>query len=227
MAQSLASIDVAAKSGSPACRGNADLVADALAPATPDDVLAALECDVPIVLLPVRVETRVLQQPGGSWSLCVRVYPDGIHVDSHEAELTASEQDAGIAFWASLVAERDAAWRGQVDALGAQRAAWFAEATRIDPKTADESGRARSRPRAPLVRSGPRRSGSVPVRGARRWRGRALKDLRPRGLKIALHAEGQLLDVALAPQARELGAQLDGRSDKTLILAIEEKTDLA
>jgi hypothetical protein len=71
MAQSLASIDVAAKRLA-GLRRNADLVADALAPATPDDVLAALERDVPIVLLPVRLETRVLQQPGGSVNATLR-----------------------------------------------------------------------------------------------------------------------------------------------------------
>ena len=43
----------------------------------------------PVVLFPVRMETRFFPQTDGSVELCVRVYPDAIHVDSHEPELTA------------------------------------------------------------------------------------------------------------------------------------------
>jgi hypothetical protein len=112
-----------------------DLVAAILNAATPDDVLASLERDVPLVLLPVRVETRVLQNQSGNWELCVRVHPDGVHVDVHEQDLIQPELDAGLNFWGQPVAEREAAWQALVASFGAQRAAWIAEATRTDPQT--------------------------------------------------------------------------------------------
>jgi hypothetical protein len=105
-----------------------------LTAATPDDMLGALEPDIPLVLLPVRLETRVAQKAGG-WQLLVRVFPDALHADTHEAALTQVEEDAGLAFWARPAAERGAAWSGLVQTFGPQRAAWIAEATRSDPAT--------------------------------------------------------------------------------------------
>ena len=112
-----------------------DRVGAQLAPATPDEVLGAIERDVPIVLLPVRLETRVVEKPAGEWQLLVRVYPDALHSDAHEPALTQAEEDAGVAFWARPNTERDAAWSGLVQLLGPGRAAWVAEATRTDPST--------------------------------------------------------------------------------------------
>ena len=100
-----------------------------LVQATPDEELGALEPDVPIVLLPVRLETRVLSRQSG-WDLGVRMFPDAIHGDAHEPALTQPEQAAGAAFWARPAGERDVAWAELVALLGAQRAAWVAEATR-------------------------------------------------------------------------------------------------
>ena len=40
--------------------------------------------DRPLALLPVRLETRFFPQPNGSSELRVRVYPDKIHLDSHD-----------------------------------------------------------------------------------------------------------------------------------------------
>jgi hypothetical protein len=113
----------------------ADHVSIHLAPATPDEVLGALERDVPLVLLPVRLETRVVEQPRGQWQLLVRIYPDAIHSDTHEPGLTQAEEDAGLAFWTHSGSERDAAWAGLIALVGPQRAAWIAEATRTDPVT--------------------------------------------------------------------------------------------
>ncbi|HMH16891.1 MAG TPA: hypothetical protein VK572_01980, partial [Burkholderiales bacterium] len=140
LARSVASIKAATAAVSK-LRTNNDRVADHLIPATPDQVLGALELTVPLVLLPVRLETRVAQQPAGGWSLCVRVFPDAIHIDAHEPELTALEQEAGLAFWQSAGGgDRASAWLGLVQSLGAQRAAWVAEATRTDPETGTPIG---------------------------------------------------------------------------------------
>ena len=83
-----------------------------------------LSGDRPLVLLPVRLETRFFGQ-----ELRVRVFPDRIHVDTHEPELTADEVEWGKHFHALLwnaktEDERKNAWRQLVDRYGPQRSAW-------------------------------------------------------------------------------------------------------
>jgi hypothetical protein len=60
----------------------------------------------PTALLPVRLETRFVDangETGGQRTeLLVRVYPDQIHTDSHETELTEKEVRWGKRFWATL-----------------------------------------------------------------------------------------------------------------------------
>jgi len=60
----------------------------------------------PIALLPVRLETRFVDQEGTNngdpSELLIRVYPDQVHTDSHEAELTDDEVLWGRNFWATL-----------------------------------------------------------------------------------------------------------------------------
>src|SRR5436190_21068857 len=86
--------------------------------------------DRPLALFPVRLETRFFAQPDGSSELRVRVYPDKVHLDSHEPELTPDERDWGRHTW-ELVwrAGNDAqgqatAWRQLADRFGDARAAW-------------------------------------------------------------------------------------------------------
>jgi hypothetical protein len=88
----------------------------------------------PLVLFPVRLETRFFQQADGSFELRVRVYPDKVHIDSHEPDLTADELTWGKHFWeetwraAKDEERRKAAWRQLADRLDPQRAAWVARA---------------------------------------------------------------------------------------------------
>lgn len=102
----------------------------------------------PLVLLPVRLETRFFPQPDGTSELRVRVYPDTIHNDSHEPELTAEEVTWGKHFWeqrwrAAGNEEREkAAWRQLADRLDPQRAAWVMRT--LTPLNPDE------RPREPI-----------------------------------------------------------------------------
>ena len=102
------------------------------------DPLTGVDGDVPIVLLPVRVETRFVTD-AGAVMLLVRVYPDDIVVDDHREALTDAEVSAATAYWdrvwrsgrSDTDAHRQAfiALAGQV---GAHRALWVARATAPD-----------------------------------------------------------------------------------------------
>ncbi|MEO6773089.1 MAG: hypothetical protein ABI467_08700 [Kofleriaceae bacterium] len=96
---------------------------------TPAADIARLESTAPIVLLPVRIETRFsVAAAGASPQLLVRMYPDEIAADAHEPELSAAEQAAGDAYWASAAntgSEQLSAWQTLLQSYPAQRAAWI------------------------------------------------------------------------------------------------------
>ena len=107
---------------------------------TPGEVMPPAESlcpsDLPLVLLPVRLETRFFLQPDGGADLKVRIYPDKIHIDSHERDITSDEVSWGKNYWeqdwragddADL---RAAAWRQIADRLTAERAAWVVRSLR-------------------------------------------------------------------------------------------------
>ena len=104
---------------------------------TTDERLGLLDHAVPLVLFPVRLETRF--QPAGPVAsveeLLLRVYPDDVHVDGHEPLLTEAEWDAGRAYWnrvgedaTSAEVERRA-WEWLSGQLGPARARWVARQT--------------------------------------------------------------------------------------------------
>src|SRR5262249_32196809 len=81
---------------------------------------------LPIALLPVRLETRFQAA-----TLLIRVYPDNIHLDSHEPELTPDELRRGRDFWQQLAAGTDQkdAWAELARFHGPERGEWIAKQT--------------------------------------------------------------------------------------------------
>jgi hypothetical protein len=89
---------------------------------TPEDGVAHLDGRVPVALLPVRIETRFAD---GGATLHVRIFPEQVHVDSHEPELTDDEVAAASEYWRRR-------WKGADEARGA----WEAVASRFRPTRA-------------------------------------------------------------------------------------------
>jgi hypothetical protein len=104
--------------------------AGGLISADPDDPIGPLAAEYPVVLFPVRVETRFARErtPPELW---VRVYPDEILAHLHTPELDEAEIAAGHAYWreAWTPDQALAAWGRLVQALPPPRAAWAARAT--------------------------------------------------------------------------------------------------
>ncbi|MCA0454431.1 MAG: hypothetical protein LCI00_10690 [Chloroflexi bacterium] len=90
--------------------------------------LSGLDDQYPILLMPLRLETRWRVAERELW---VRVYPDDCSVDSFEPTLSEVEVTSGQRFWAGMwaaggvEAQQRAAWRGLVASHGAGRAAYI------------------------------------------------------------------------------------------------------
>lgn len=95
----------------------------------------------PLLLFPVRVETRfAARRTGPGTDLLLRVYPDDIHLDSHEPALTEEEERRGREFWAHVAAAPTGTdrqehirqdWQRLTEQFGTTRAAWIARV--LDP----------------------------------------------------------------------------------------------
>ncbi|WP_290873615.1 hypothetical protein, partial [Aquabacterium sp.] len=126
-----------------------------------------LEGDTPLLLFPVRLETRYERQGQNPPDLLVRIYPDAAQVQRHLQALTEVEQTAGRAYWAARFARlgqpapqtepermRDqrpqALWAEMVKALRAPRAAYVVNRTRpLNAHLLDQADAALAAPAEP------------------------------------------------------------------------------
>ena len=112
------------------------LIATGAAGSADPALAATLAASHPIVLLPVRVETRYAGAAGGGRELLVRIWPDQVHVDAHDPRLTATEAEAGQQFWVADwrcggdQERRRRAWQSLAQRFDPARAGWIARATR-------------------------------------------------------------------------------------------------
>ena len=128
----------------PLFKSSFTLAAAAADPASP----ALCPSDAPLVLLPVRLETRFFTLPDSAIELRIRVFPDKIHLDSHEPDLLPGERDWGAHYWeqdwraGNDETARAVAWGQLVDRFGAARGGWIARV--LTPTNAQQ------RPTAPV-----------------------------------------------------------------------------
>jgi hypothetical protein len=113
----------------------------------PRKSIARLDDGFPILLFPVRLETR-FKAVDGRHQLWVRVYPDDCSIDTFEETLSVVEIANARRYWQELwragrvESDERGAWRGLVASHGSGRAAWIIQNYRpvneIDhPKKAD------------------------------------------------------------------------------------------
>lgn len=81
----------------------------------------------PLLMFPVKLETRYLPENANQGTLWVRIFPDQVFFDTHEPKLTAAEKSAGERYWEKT---NRAAWRHLVNNYGPKRAAWIRQVTR-------------------------------------------------------------------------------------------------
>src|SRR5438552_6594233 len=88
-----------------------------------------IDPQIPITMLPVRIETRFAGTPAAP-RLLVRLYPDDGHIDNHDRRLTRGEVSAGKRYWTSIRTGTagDQVWAQLLKDVGATRAIWVRQA---------------------------------------------------------------------------------------------------
>ena len=98
---------------------------------TPEDAVATLAGNVPVLMLPARLETRF---SAGGQQLDVRVFPDQVHVTAHDPALTEDELAGLTWYWERRwpapedQTRADEAWAGLVARFRPGRAAFLVRA---------------------------------------------------------------------------------------------------
>ncbi|MFZ4573787.1 MAG: hypothetical protein ACOYN0_05275 [Phycisphaerales bacterium] len=97
----------------------------------PPSLYSELDARLPIVMLPVRLETRYFDAGGGQVELRVRVFPSGAHVTTDKPGVDPFERDQTVAYWSTRhekgdqSAATDSAWQRLTRLFGAPRAQWL------------------------------------------------------------------------------------------------------
>ncbi len=97
----------------------------------PEVPYAELEAALPIVMLPVRLETRYFDVDPATVELRVRIFPSVAHVTTTRSGVDPAERDETIAYWRTRRASGDdsaatnAAWRRMVQLFGDPRAQYL------------------------------------------------------------------------------------------------------
>jgi hypothetical protein len=100
--------------------------------ASPQELTAQLDDAYPVLLFPIRLETKFMKVKERD-ELWVRIFPDDILIETHEAALTAEEIEAGQDYWEAIwraggnLGRELGAWRVLVNRYRAPRAAWIAK----------------------------------------------------------------------------------------------------
>lgn len=100
----------------------------------PRETISRLDDAVPLLMMPLRLETRFKQSDTGKPQLWLRIYPDDCWIDSFSPTLTQTEALNARTYWAAVwsanhdTAQERGAWAALVAAHGAARARWIVKA---------------------------------------------------------------------------------------------------
>lgn len=166
--------------------------------------------NLPLALFPVRLETRFVTE-GATTYLCVRIFPDDVHVETHEPGLTADEERWGRHLWEQVwrTGRVAAAERALQDELagrfGPGRAAWIARTLApLNPQ---------ARPAAPVPEDKPLPVAPIfPTVASRAesWtRAPQVRALPDRWVLLAYRSTGRVLTAVSEPVRRPLAAGPD------------------
>jgi hypothetical protein len=187
----------------------------------------------PIALLPVRLETRYVAKDALHYELRVRIFPDAIHLDSHQTLMSLVENQDGRAYWEKRLADGPEAettrmaWHALCERHGESRVLWIAAA--LDPygrggryQPGDGGPGAPPIPMLPVAPSGwidPARMRALPDR----WAIVGFRDQH----RILLHWTKPVPPwLQVTPELGEPGSELEGGQDaKSLSAGIEWLTD--
>lgn len=189
-----------------------DGIAELLQPSI-EELVPRLDDHVPVLMLPVRLETKYAQGRDGV-ELRVRIFPDDIHISAHDPLLSAGERTAGETYW---VERARAAALDAGERRIAEEGAWSLLATRYGGPRARFIARttkpAEGGPAAELVRDA---ESGVPARARLLPDFFVVRALDAAGNVIAQHS-GRLisdsLQIGLDPDspASSLTRDADGR----------------
>jgi hypothetical protein len=192
-----------------------------------------LASNTPIAMLPVRLETRYVAKDALHYELRVRIFPDAIHLDSHQPLMSVVENQDGRAYWEKRLADGPEAettrmaWHALCERHGESRALRIAAT--LDPygrggryQPGDGGHGAPPIPALPVAPSGwidPARMRALPDR----WAVVGFRDQH----RILLHWTKPLPPwLQVTPELGEPGSELEGGQDpKSLSAGIEWLTD--